>query len=425
MRLPSLLRSVTAAALSISLSVTAAPVSQAVDLSTHWVATWTSMPQQVEPNNLPPAPYNSSEGQFVNATLRQTLHMSIGAETIRIQISNTFGATPLTISAASLALPTNGSIGVGSIDTTTLQPLTFNGSDSVTIPAGTVVYSDPAAFPVLPQSMLSVSLYLATGQSGAIITGHPGSRTTSWMQPGNHVSSASLTAASTEHWYFLTAVEAHAPASSSALVILGDSLTDGRGSITDANTRWPDFLLRRLQASNNTRAHALAVVNEAAGGNAVLSGGLGPPLMTRYQRDALGVRGVSHVMIFEGVNDIGPAPDTTAGADAVADGLIAAYKTIIAACKAQDLMTIGATITPFQGPGQAYSGVAREAARQKVNKWILESGAYDYVVDFSKAVSDGDKLIAAYDSGDHLHMNPAGYENLASVFDLETLVSGK
>jgi hypothetical protein len=144
---------------------------------------------------------NGGGAQFRGATLRQTLHVSIGAPRIRIQISNTFGGSDLTITAASIALPQGGRAGVGQIDTATLKPLTFNnGASSITIPRGQVKYTDAIDFAVQPQSMISVSLYLANGQSGSSITGHPGSRTTSWMANGNQVNAANVAGANTKHW---------------------------------------------------------------------------------------------------------------------------------------------------------------------------------------------------------------------------------
>ena len=176
---------------------------------------------------------------FKDATLRQTLHMSIGAERIRIQISNTFGGSDLPITAATIALPTGGKAGVAGIDAATVKPLTFNnGQATIKIPRGQIAYTDPIDFNVEPQSMITVSLYSQAGQSGSSITGHPGSRTTSWMQAGNRVNEASMSGASTKHWYFLSAVEAWAPANHSALIILGDSITDGRGSTDDKNNQY-------------------------------------------------------------------------------------------------------------------------------------------------------------------------------------------
>lgn len=163
--------------------------------------------------------------------------MSIGAERLRFQISNTFGGSDLTITAASIALPNGGLAGVNGIQVSTLKGLTFGGAASATIPKGKVAYSDPVDYPVKAQSMLTLSVYLNKGQSGTSITGHPGSRTTSWMQSGNHLNDTSISGGSTKHWYFASVVEAWAPSNSSAFVILGDSITDGRGSDDDKNNR--------------------------------------------------------------------------------------------------------------------------------------------------------------------------------------------
>ncbi|KAI1813861.1 SGNH hydrolase-type esterase domain-containing protein [Poronia punctata] len=397
-----------------------APLERRQDDDSHWVATWTSMPQLVEPANLPPSPFSGSS-VLQDATLRQTLHMSIGGERIRLQISNTFGGSPLPITAATLALPVGGAAGVGDIDTETLIGLTFNGSESVTIPQGQVVYTDPVDFAITSQSMLTVSLYSEAGQSGTSITGHPGSRTTSWMQEGNHVEDATVTGASAEHWYFVTAVEAWAPQSTVALVILGDSITDGRGSTDNENNRWPDLLLARMQEEGITN---IAVVNQAAGGNAVLTGGLGPPLTQRYKRDLLTTAGAKYCIIFEGVNDIGGNSPDSSTQTRIADGLKDAFTTIATDAEAAGITVFGATITPFSGDGQAYSDPTRDAARQDVNEWILAGGdgSFAATIDFAEYLadpSDPSILASEYDGGDHLHPNPAGYQAIADNFPLD------
>ncbi|KAL1840058.1 hypothetical protein VTJ49DRAFT_834 [Mycothermus thermophilus] len=348
----------------------------------HWVASWTSMPQQVEPNNMPPGQFNSGGGVFRDATLRQTVYLTLRATRLRVQISNTFGGSDLPITAASIALPQGGRAGVAGIDTSTLKPLTFNnGSPSITIPRGQVAYSDPVDFPVNARTNVAISLYFRNGQSGSIITGHPGSRTTSHMQQGNRVNDATLFGGNTKHWYFLSAVEAWSPPTTSAFVILGDSITDGRGSTDDNNDRWPDLLVARMQQVGNITN--IGVCNQAAGGNAILSGGLGPTLLTRYRRDALQVAGVKYVMIFEGVNDIGNSSPDSGTQNSMVTRLQQAYQQIVRDCKAAGLKTIGATITPFGGSGQSYSNPAREQTRVRVNEWILNSGTFDATVDFA------------------------------------------
>ncbi|KAK3685202.1 SGNH hydrolase-type esterase domain-containing protein [Podospora appendiculata] len=424
-----------AAVLLLSRWATAAPTSVEIDSEldgivalraaaaegTHWVDTWTSMPQLVESSNMPPSPY-SSGGVFKDATLRQTLHLSIGAERLRIQISNTFGGSDLPITAASIAFPTGGKAGVAGIDTSTLKQLTFkDGAESITIPKGQVAYTDPIDFKVDPQTMITVSLYSKAGQSGSSITGHPGSRTTSYMQTGNQVNASTIAGASAKHWYFVSAVEAWAPADTSALVILGDSITDGRGSTDDANNRWPDLLLARMQKAG---LNNIGVNNQAAGGNTVLSGGLGPPLLTRYKRDGITQQGVKYVLIFEGVNDIGGGATDAGSQNGIASRLQDAFKQIATECRAAGIKVFAATITPFGGSGQSYSNPTREQTRVKVNAWILANagGIFDGVVDFSKMIGDAStksQLAKAYDGGDHLHPNVAGYQAMADGFPLD------
>ncbi|KAG9228289.1 SGNH hydrolase-type esterase domain-containing protein [Amylocarpus encephaloides] len=386
----------------------------------HWVSAWTSMPQLVEPNNLPPSPFKSGSAILNDATLRQTLYISLSAPRIRLQISNTFGGSDLSITSASLALPVGNKAGVKDIIPASLRGLTFNGGASgITIPRGKTAYTDAINFEVKSQGMVSLSLYLAKGQSGTSITGHPGSRTTSWMASGAKVNETSVGGGNTKHWYFVSAVEAWAPSTTSALVILGDSITDGRGSTDDGNNRWPDLMLARMAAAGITN---IGVNNQAAGGNSVLSGGLGPPLLQRYTRDAITQQGVKWIMIFEGVNDIGGGGTDSGSQTRIGDSLISAFKQIASDAHKAGLLVIGCTITPFGGNGQGYSNPEREKTRQRVNKWILNSGGvYDGVVDFDKAVrNEGNvaQLGSQYDGGDHLHPNVAGYTAMAEAVDL-------
>lgn len=345
-------------------------------------------------------------------------------------MSNAFGAADLPITSTTLAVPLNGSAGTSAIDPTSLAPVTWSGGQpSVVIPNGARVVSDPIAYPVEAQGILTVSMYLAEGQATNLITGHPGSRTNSYYTPGNATAAADVVASNnatqtSQHWYFLSAVEAYLPASrgTRALAIIGDSITDGRGSDNNENNRWPDNLLRRLQAANATSLQrGVAVINQAAGGNRVLADGNGPNALGRVDRDVLAHSGVAYAMVFEGVNDIGTAADDDAAQARAGDRLLAAYDQMVTMVHARGLPVFGATITPFGGDGQAYGTPAREATRQRVNAWIRGSGRFDAVVDFDAVVRDAANatvLDARYDSGDHLHPNPLGYEAMADAFDL-------
>lgn len=166
----------------------------------------------------------------------------------------------------------------------------------------------------------------------------------------------------------------------------------------------------------------IGVNNQAAGGNAVLQGGLGPTLLTRYRRDALETAGVKYVMIFEGVNDIGGGPTDGGSQGSIGNRLQQAFQQIARDCHAAGIKTIGATITQFSGPGQSYSNPTREQTRVRVNQWILTSGAFNATVDFSSIVGDAarpSQLASPYDGGDHLHPNVAGFQAMADGFPLE------
>ncbi|MEV6611666.1 SGNH/GDSL hydrolase family protein [Kutzneria sp. NPDC051319] len=377
-----------------------------------WVATWTSMPQLTEPSNMPPAPYTQGDQVMVDTTLRQTIHVSVGGSRFRLHLNNVFGGAPLPITAASVAAPTGGAAGVSGIRAGTAKTVTFGGRRSVTVPVGKETSSDPLDVSVPSGANLTVTLYLAQGQASSHITSHPGSRTTSYLTKGNHLTDTALTDTTpVDHWYFLSGLDVWGPPHTGAVVLLGDSLTDGRGSTTNGNDRWPDDLFARLHKHGATAD--VAVANEAAGGNAVLSGGLGPTAVSRFDRDVLGQSGVKWLIVFEGVNDLGAngSPETAAA-------LTAAYRQFITKAHAAGIKVYGATITPFGGNSYDDPAGAHEAARQAVNSWIRTSDQFDAVADFDQVVqdpADPHRIRPAYDTGDHLHLDPAGYLALANA----------
>lgn len=419
----------------------------------HWVHTWTSMPQLTEPNNLPPEPYKSwadaengiPASVFVDTTLRQTIHTSIGGKQMRVTFSNVFGTTPYTITAATVAIPSGNAGGASAIEPDTEKMLTFLGKPSITIPAGAQVVSDSLNYNIAPMSNLTITMYLADGQpANAVdttsdftavpavnVTSHPGSRTQSWMAFGNHISALDLgilpDVGNTFHWYFLSGIEVWADKNAAAVVIFGDSLADGRGSTNNGNDRWPNQLFARLQETPRTRE--IAVINQAAGGNAVLSGGLGPTGLSRLDRDAFSQSGVQWMIVCNGINDIGSAPATQEAQQAVADNLIWAYDQIIRRAHAQNIIVYGATLTPMKGHPYYDDTGYREAARRKVNQWIRTSGRFDAVLDFDAAIRDPDdpekildsmQAVFYHEDGtvnyvDALHLNPIGYEAMAEI----------
>jgi lysophospholipase L1-like esterase len=390
-----------------------------------WVHTWAAMPQLTESSNMPPAPFTQNGVVMANATLRQTVHVSVGGTQLRLRFSNAFGGAPLPITAVTVAQPRGGQAGVNAVEPGTSRPVTFRGKTSTTIQKGAQTVSDPISFPLAAQANLTVTTYLAQGQASTGITSHPGSRTTSHLLAGDHVRADTMSGSTpTDHWYFLSGVEVVSGPTTASAVVLGDSLTDGRGSTTNGNDRWPDLLLARLQSQPDTAD--VAVINQAAGGNSVLRGGLGPTALSRLDRDVLAQSGIEWLLVFEGVNDIGGSPATDAGQRQIAAELIDAYDQIIVQSHAQGIRVYGATITPFGGNGYDDAAGHHDQARQAVNTWIRTSGRFDAVIDFDQAVRDPAqprRLRAAYDSGDHLHLNPTGYRALADAVPAHLLTT--
>lgn len=382
----------------------------AMGASDHWVGTWACSPQLTEQRNLPPAP-------LADNTLRQFVYPTIGGNRLRVRFCNAFGTNAVVMHSAHVALAAGrGSAGEGEIDAATDRAVKFNGAESVSIPSGETIYSDPIDFNLPALTNLAVTIYFGPMSSNTIC-GHPGSRMHSFIQPGNAVSATNMpTAAKAEHWYIITGVDVEAEANSKAVVVLGDSITDGRGSTTDRNNRWPDDLARRL--NTNAATAGVSVLNHGIGGNG-LFGGLGPAALKRFDRDVLGQSGARWLIVFEGVNDIG-----TARSSNVASNLINGYQEFAAKAHAHNMLVYGATITPFGG-FKLYDSPAHEAARQTVNEWIRTNKVYDAVIDFDAAVRDPmnrTNLLRVYNSGDGIHLSPGGYEAMANAIPLELFV---
>jgi len=347
-----------------------------------------------------------------NQTLRQIVHTTIGGERVRIVVSNAFGTAPLTIGAASIALrDKEAAITPGSA-----RPLTFGGNATMAVPPGAVVVSDAANLSVPAFTDLAVDLFLPDDLTTptSIITTHAGAQQTNYLSPtGNHVSAPDMPVMmKTQSWFFLARVEVATPEQVGAVVVFGDSITDGTLSTPDVNHRWPDQFARRLMAQNRK----MAVLNEGIAGNRVLGDGAGVSALARFDRDVLVQTGVTHVIVLEGINDIGLARDNPSPSAA---DLIAAHKQLIERAHARGLKIFGATVTPFEG--SFYWTSVGEAKRQAINDWIRTSKAYDGVVDFDAAVRDPaspTKIQQQYNPGDNLHMNDAGYQAMADAVDL-------
>jgi lysophospholipase L1-like esterase len=389
-----------------------------VPAGSHWIATWGAAPQAATAGNL-------SRAGFRDATIREIVLTSAGGARIRMRLTNAFGSAPLRIGAAAVAVAVEGS-GPRTVGGTS-HPLYFAGRRSVVIPPRAEATSDPIPLAIAPATRLAVSIYLprATGPA----TEHADAQQVNFVAAGEDVDGApSAFRVRTQSWYFLDGVDVLGSRRAlGSVVALGDSITDGVGSPFGKNERWPNDLADRL---DNVGSSTLAVVDEGIGGNRVLSGSLccGVDAMTRFERDVRDQPGVRDVILLEGINDIGAsqsrgaltAPHTGVSALQIVEG----YERIITLAHTAGLKIFGATLTPFEGAH--YWTPEGEAKREAVNNWIRTSGAFDGVIDFAPAVADPgdpDRLNPAYDSGDHLHPNAAGYRAMAAAINLRSLVA--
>lgn len=380
----------------------------------NWVGTWGS--SQIRPS----AEQVLTPEQARDTTIRQIVRVSIGGKRLRVRFSNAFGATPLTIAGAHVAL----SAGPGSpaLKAGSDRALTFSGAAGIIIPAGADYWSDPVDLPVTPLADLAISTRF--GELPAQQTGHPGARGRNWIATGNALADPAFAGATpVERWFHLAGVEVDAPARTHAVVAFGDSITDGYGVKPDSNTRWTDALARRMATTATTRH--LAMLNQGIGGNCMIVECLGPNALARFDRDVLSHPGVSHVVLLEGVNDLGgltrERPATAEQHRAFVARMISGYTQFVARARAAGIKAIGATVMPYTGSDYYHPDAANEADRQAVNAWIRTPGNFDAVIDFDAAMRDPghpERLRPGYDSGDHLHPSAAGYQAMADAVPL-------
>jgi len=400
----------------------------------HWVGTWSTAEVGRPQSPLPPAPLfppfmvnqcapspapaaTPPPGQtfaplpfvhFTNQTLRQIVHTSIGGIQVRVLISNVYGSAPVTIGAGHIALREKE----GSIQGASGGTLTFSGRATMTIPTGATAYSDPVNLTVPAMADLAIDLYLPGDTSAAtMLTMHNGAFQTNYIsETGNYVGQTTLpNAAKSQNWFLLSRVEVVASDAAGAIVAFGDSITDGTRSTPDTNNRWP-------------------VLNAAIAGNRILSEATVPPsvdvravaqgvnALARFEHHALSQPGITHIIVLEGINDIGIARQNPTP---TAEDLIAGHKQLIEQAHTRGLKILGATLTPFYGA--AYYTEVGETKRQALNEWIRTGKAYDAVIDFDKATRDPGNpkmFLPLYDSCDHLHPSDAGYKAMADAIDL-------
>ncbi len=380
-----------------------------------WTAAWATA--QMVPVNDQVVP----QEWLADATLRQVVRVGLDGPRLRLRLSNAYGTVPLAIGAVTVAR---------SADNRTARiegaPVTvrFGGQAATVIPAGAEVWSDPLEFPVAAGSDVAVSIRLPSPPSPP--TGHPGSRATSWFARGDQTAAADLPGAQTApRWLVLAAIEVFAP-EARAVAAFGDSITDGFGVQPDTNMRWTDHLAARLRGEPEFAQ--VAVLNAGIGGNRLLLDGLGPNALARFERDVLSQPGVTHLIVLEGINDLGvltrDRPATAEQHAALVAQAIEALRQIAQRARARGISPIGGTIMPFASSTTYHPPPETEADRQAINTWIRMPGNFDAVIDFDARVrdpADPTRLNPALDSGDGLHPSLDGYRAMADAVPLELL----
>jgi lysophospholipase L1-like esterase len=425
-------RAVVAGVVTLLLCVLAAPAAQPASAGAGappdggWTGTWSTTVTET------PAGDTTA---FEDQTIRQIVHTSIGGDSPRVRLSNEFGQAPLLVGEAHLALRDADAPEAARTEPGTDRRLTFGGRGSVTVPAGAPAVSDPVALRVPAGTDLVISIYLPRHTPGSTV--HAYSFQTNYVADGNVTGRSAIDVAGTmERWYFLSgvSVQPRVPGRASAVVTLGDSITDGSVSTVDANRRWPDVLAERLRASRHTAG--TGVLNQGMTGNRLLydpnppagndaedyAAYFGRSALSRFDRDVLAQPGAEYVIVLLGVNDLGHPGTIAPESERVSAGdIIAGYQQLIARAHERGLEIFGGTITPFFEDTLGFYSPENEAVRQRVNEWVRTSDAFDGVVDFDAAVRDPahpDRLLPAYDGGDHLHPNGAGLEAMARAVPL-------
>ena len=407
------------ASLGLTVSAQAAAPSPDSAREGQWVASWAASPQQPVDPVTAGTPIDTPPRNFSDQTLRQNVRLSTGGQAVRLRLTNEYGASSTTLDAVHVGVAD----GKGGVVPGSDHLVTFNrGSQVVTLSVAAPALSDPVEMSVPPLGRLAISVHVPQGGNPGYATSHTLGMQTTYVASGDQTGAATLSESSTGTVrYFLSGVDVLKKQAARTIVTFGDSITDGYASTVDANHRWPDFFAERLLKHH--LLDGLGVANEGISGNRVLTDGFGPNALSRFDRDVLAIPGVRYAVLLEGINDLGiPRMSSAAETAPSADAIIGGYRQMIARAHARGVRVIGATLTPYQGAieGKYYSDEG-EAEREAINAFIRTSKEFDGVIDFDAAVRDRTNPLRfdpAYDSGDHLHPNDAGYAAMAAAIDL-------
>ncbi|ETR95295.1 SGNH/GDSL hydrolase family protein [Acinetobacter lactucae] len=395
-------------------------LTQAEVQKSQWVTTWTASPQKVWnkdfvfPTNIPE--------QISNQTIKQISQISLGGEAVRLVFTNQYGDQPLYIDKTTVGL-----VKGQSLKSKNAYPVYFSGKLKAQILPGKQLMSDPIQLPVPDHAQLMVNTFI---QKPTIFkTFHWDAKQTSWLITGNQTANLNTpsSAKTTTARLLLSAIEVKPKRKSHVVAVVGDSITDGATATLDANTRWTDFLAKRLSA------HHVAVINSGISGNRLLTNGMGDSALERLKSEVFQYSGVKTLIVLVGINDISWPGTAFAPKQQIPsfEALTQGYKRVVDEAHEQGIQVIGATLLPFSGalpntPLDNYYQPNKDELRQRINHWMRTSHTFDGVLDLDQGLKDPkhpDRLNPIYDSGDHLHPNDKGNQQMANLVDLNQLVN--
>ncbi|MBN6539211.1 SGNH/GDSL hydrolase family protein [Acinetobacter pittii] len=395
-------------------------VAQADVQKSQWITTWAASPQKVWnkdfafPTNIP--------DQISNQTIKQISQISLGGEAVRLVFTNQYGDQPLYIDKTTV-----GPVKEQSLKSKSAYPVYFSGKLKAQILPGKQLMSDPIQLPVPDHAQLMVNTFIQ--KPTTFKTFHWDAKQTSWLITGNQTANLNTpsSAKTTTARLLLSAVEVKPKRKAHVVAVIGDSITDGATATLDANTRWTDFLAKRLSP------HQIAVINSGISGNRLLTDGMGDSALERLQKEVFQYSGVKTLIVLVGINDISWPGTAFAPKQHIPtfEALTQGYKRVVDEAHRQGIQVIGATLLPFSGalpntPLDNYYQPNKDELRQRINHWIRTSHTFDGVLDLEQGLKDPkhpDRLNPIYDSGDHLHPNDRGNQQMANLVDLKQLVN--
>ncbi|MEB6623300.1 SGNH/GDSL hydrolase family protein [Acinetobacter pittii] len=393
---------------------------QAEVQKSEWITTWAASPQKVWnkdfvfPTNIP--------NQISNQTIKQISQISLGGEAVRLVFTNQYGDQPLYIDKTTVGL-----IKGQSLKSKSAYPVYFSGKLKAKILPGKQLISDPIPLPVPDHAQLMVNTFIQ--KPTTFKTFHWDAKQTSWLITGNQTTNLNTpsSAKTTTARLLLSSIEVKPKRKAHVVAVIGDSITDGATATLDANTRWTDFLAKRLSP------HQVAVINSGISGNRLLTDGMGDNALDRLKKEVFQYSGVKTLIVLVGINDISWPGTAFAPKQQIPtfEALTQGYKRVVKEAHEQGIQVIGATLLPFSGalpntPLDNYYQPNKDELRQRINHWIRTSHTFDGVLDLERGLKDPkhpDRLNPIYDSGDHLHPNDRGNQQMANLVDLNELVN--